>query len=352
MDKKLKYIFVVRQLGSGGAEMSTILLGQQLYARGHQIEIWNIGKWSSVDAEKWQYWATIKQISKYQLLFYKKKPNELLILVNNVGHKYTPTNNAISILHRDYIEDFEKQKSYRKKIKELLKIKFHYSKRQNIIISKLLAEKLQPFAIKPVIYIPNPFDANYVLKSSSEKMQYSLPQNFIVHVGRISYQKNQEYLLNEYLNNNELNSSVDLVFVGGETSSRQKITKKLQSIVEKHPLKYKVHFLGDVQNPFPIMKQAKCLVLCSRFESMGYVLLEAMTLNTPIVSTDEQGPKEVLGENFIGLVSKGESLSKKIIMALKHPNDYKAELPSEYEPQTVADRFENFTNQLKLESNI
>ena len=345
MVKKLKYIFIIRQLCSGGAESSTIILGKQLAIMGHEIEVWNTGVYSQDDIKKWDGWSTVKQISKFQLLFYKKISTEQMILVNNVGHKYAP-NTAISILHGDCLEKFFNARSYSKKIRELVKVKFKFSKRQNINISKLLTEKLQPFTSKTVEYIPNPFDSKNVLDKANDKITYDLPSKFIVHVGRMSPEKNQELLLCDYLSNNKLNSSADLVFIGGDVSKKINVLKKLISIANGHPLRKKVHFLGDITNPFPIMKCAKCLVLCSKTESMGYVLLEAISLNLPIISTCTNGAREVLGEDFIGLVKTGESISEKVLMALRNPEKFKLELSDEYEAKPVAIKFENFVASL------
>ncbi|WP_318511998.1 glycosyltransferase [Photobacterium leiognathi] len=341
----MKYIFVVRQLTSGGAENATIILGKELSSRGHTVEVWNLGVDSTNDMPKWNSWAKVNKITPLTLLLFRPKNNERMILVNNVGYKYVKPKNAISILHGDCTERFSLANNLFYKIYEFLRIRNRFSKRKNIIISEILANKLELFTNHPVKYIPNPFDPNKVIIKSNENLEINLPDNFIVHVGRLSYQKNQEHILLDYLSNEELYNKVDLVFIGGDSSKEKNTEKKLLQLIKNHPLENKVHFLGDIINPYPIIKKSKCLILCSRFESMGYVLLEAMVLNIPIVSTNKQGPYEVLGNEFLGLVADNENLSHTIIKAINNPKLYKKKLPTRYNKEKVCDEFELFTKE-------
>jgi glycosyltransferase involved in cell wall biosynthesis len=338
----MKYIFVVRQLNTGGAETATILLGQELSSRGAEIEVWNLGSPSKEDLHRWNTWAVVKQKSKYSLLFYRKTTHEQLILVNNVGHRYAPINSAISILHGDCCHDLKNATTYFKIFEQRLKIYRMFSKRRNIIISKPLAKELANYTKHQPKYIANPFNADFVRAQAKDPLSIGLPDKFIIHVGRISHQKRQDILLKEYCNSIELQNSADLVFVGGEHNINNPLLPNLYKIVADNNLHDKVHFLGDQANPWPIMQRALCLVLCSDFESMGYVLLEAMELGIPIVSTDVQGPKEVLGDDFPGLVKAGECLSSRICEAIENPTKFIKTLPNRYCVEKVADEFERY----------
>jgi CDP-glycerol glycerophosphotransferase len=58
-----------------------------------------------------------------------------------------------------------------------------------------------------------------------------------------------------------------------------------------------VHLLGRRSNPFPYLKKAECFVLSSNHEGQPMVLLEAMILGKPIVSTDITGSRSVLTDH-------------------------------------------------------
>jgi glycosyltransferase involved in cell wall biosynthesis len=69
-----------------------------------------------------------------------------------------------------------------------------------------------------------------------------------------------------------------------------------------------VSFPGFSANPYPILSQASALVLSSRWEGFGLVLVEALACGCPVISTDcRSGPREILdGGRFGTLVPVGD----------------------------------------------
>jgi glycosyltransferase involved in cell wall biosynthesis len=84
-----------------------------------------------------------------------------------------------------------------------------------------------------------------------------------------------------------------------------------------------VDFAGFVANPYPCMARAAVFVLSSRSEGFGNVLVEALALGVPIVSTDcPYGPREILDAGRCGdLVPPGDpaALAAGIALLLDHP---------------------------------
>ncbi len=341
----MKYIFVVRQLENGGAEAATICLGKELALRSHEVEIWNTGNPAPASLENWNSWATVKQIKKISLIQYKKQSDEVLILVDNVGQKYVGVDQSISIIHSDRTRKYKQAKTLFKRLLERLKIKRKLSKGHNVVISKQLQLELSPFTVHQPAYIPNPFDSDRVTTLSKQAIDFpnsKLPESFIVHIGRFTITKQQGLLLSSYLDNPLLNQSADLVFIGGEQKAQKPLMTKMKREITLAQKELNVHFTDDINNPFAILSKARCLVLCSKTETMGYVLLEAMTLNIPIVSTDTIGALEVLGTDFPGIVRDGESLAERINDALANPEKYRKTLPQEYQLEFAVDKFQSY----------
>ncbi len=82
---------------------------------------------------------------------------------------------------------------------------------------------------------------------------------------------------------------------------------------------------GFVRNPFAYMARAAVLVLSSRWEGFGNVLVEALACGCPVVSTDcPGGPREILeGGRFGELVSVGDDseMAEAVLRTLDRPPD-------------------------------
>lgn len=107
-----------------------------------------------------------------------------------------------------------------------------------------------------------------------------------------------------------------------------------------------VEFAGHVANPMPYIAGADQLVLSSRFEGFGNVIIEAMACGATVVSTDcPVGPAEILDRGRLGYlapVGDAGALSEAMAVALDAPifgDDLRA-AAQRYSLDTVIGRYE------------
>jgi len=75
----------------------------------------------------------------------------------------------------------------------------------------------------------------------------------------------------------------------------------LKNLVKSNGLEKQVLFLGEKINPFVWVKNAKLFVLSSKFEGFGLILVDAMAVNTFVISSNcKTGPKEILQNGECG----------------------------------------------------
>jgi glycosyltransferase involved in cell wall biosynthesis len=97
----------------------------------------------------------------------------------------------------------------------------------------------------------------------------------------------------------------------------------LEALAESLGIAGEVHLPGFVANPFPYMHAASVVVVTSRFEGFGNVLVEAMACGTPVVTTDAPtGPREVTEDGrWAALVPVGDdaAIADAIASAIQAP---------------------------------
>jgi len=188
-----------------------------------------------------------------------------------------------------------------------------------------------------VLLLHNPVDYELMIKKSQEIVEVSLPAKFIVFVGRISVVKNLRLLIRSFAKLQSTN--LGLVIVGDGPAM-----ESLRSLIHELNLS-EVYCLGAMSNPMPIIKKSSCLVLPSFSEAFPTVLLEAISLNVPIVSTPTKGAMEILKSVPNTFISKDFSDEKEFSQLISkamssQPTDMKFSLKP-YLAETIIDEFEN-----------
>lgn len=136
----------------------------------------------------------------------------------------------------------------------------------------------------------------------------------ILGVGRLVRQKDFATLIRAFALV-RMEQPVRLIIIG-EGEERD----KLEALLRTLGLEQDVALPGFVENPYKYMKRAAVFVLSSRYEGLSNVLVEAMAVGTPVVSTDcPSGPMEILESGRWGkLVPVGDiqAMAAAVVAAL------------------------------------
>lgn len=140
-----------------------------------------------------------------------------------------------------------------------------------------------PFLFKrtKVKVIPNPFD--YPNQDIVNEF-VEIPKNTIVSAGRLIPEKGFDVLIQSFAKILEKNPEMNLMILG-EGNERN----KLEKLISELNLHQKVILKGYVNNVYPYFKKAKVCVVSSIREGFPNVLLQMMSQNERVISTDCAG---------------------------------------------------------------
>jgi glycosyltransferase involved in cell wall biosynthesis len=126
----------------------------------------------------------------------------------------------------------------------------------------------------------------------------------LVHVGRVAFEKNIDFLLRMLVRVRTEVPDVLLV-IAGEGPSR----KHLQALALRLGLERNVLFLGYLDRRNALLdcyRAGDAFVFASHTETQGLVLLEAMALGVPVVSTAVMGTSDILEPGRGALVARAD----------------------------------------------
>jgi glycosyltransferase involved in cell wall biosynthesis len=138
-------------------------------------------------------------------------------------------------------------------------------------------------------------------------------------IGRLFSAKDFPTLLKAFaLVRQKMNAKLVVLGEGEERSNLEQLIRQLN-------IKDDVDLHGFVDNPYKYIANSSSFVLSSKYEGFGNVLVEALALGKPIVSTDcPSGPSEILdGGKYGKLVPVGDvdALAQAMIESLSIDND-------------------------------
>jgi glycosyltransferase involved in cell wall biosynthesis len=185
-------------------------------------------------------------------------------------------------------------------LRKYLKYRYVFRNKKLITVSQGIAQGLERnLGVRPenVQTIYNPFIVDHVRALGSESAVLPAAQ-YILAVGALVRIKRQDLLLRAYA---RMQTTARLVLMGEGPLKNQMI-----GLANELGIANRVDFLPWQHNPYPYIKHAKLLVL-----------IEALILGTPVVSTDcPHGPSEILtGELARFLVPRNDASALAAAMA-------------------------------------
>ncbi len=317
--KKLTVCLVTISLQKGGAERSCAILSQLLHNLGYQVFIVTLN--SGVD---YAYSGTLFDLGK-------NKPNKNTLLsrvkrVMDLKRFLVKQKVDVIIDHRSknkyYRELFYAQYVYQgiKKIyvvhssnlaqyltdKPKKFIAHCLAKTHLVAVSKYIGNELiKQHGLSRVTTIYNCFLPEW--KTGNEEVPSQLQdKKYILSYGRIDDAvKDFSFLLDAYNYSLLWKKGVYLVIMGEGKDKEMLFEKAKQLQIEDWVL-----FLPFHQNPFPVIKQARVVTLTSKYEGFPMVLIESLSLRTPVISLDiVSGPAEIIKHEQNGLLIPERNVS-------------------------------------------
>lgn len=163
-----------------------------------------------------------------------------------------------------------------------------------------------------IIVMPNYIDTDEILEKSKNSHDIRIDNNNynLVSVGRMEKQKGYDITVNLMKDIVSKNKNIKLYIIGDG-----KERKKIEKLINKYNLNNNIILLGKKNNPYSIMKDMDALLLTSRYEGQGMVLLEAKTLGLDLFLPKhlEKYNKGIVGnDNLEEIIIKSKKKNKVI----------------------------------------
>ena len=214
--------------------------------------------------------------------------------------------------------------------------------RQDLVQTEAVRTAVKPIAGNtPVHVVPNavPPPSLSTAESSSASLspRLELPsgRNWFVAVGRLSYEKGFDRLIEAFAEAADQCPDWNLVIIGDGPEK-----PKLQQTVQNFGLHNRVVFPGWIESPWLALPKSSIAIVPSRYEGFPNALLEAMSHGLAPISFDcESGPSEIITHNENGLLIPQDDVAGLAATMQSLANDDKTRTHLATAAQSVNDRF-------------
>ncbi|RLA57390.1 MAG: hypothetical protein DRQ78_13560 [Epsilonproteobacteria bacterium] len=329
---------IITNLAGSGAEKIVIQMARMFKSKGIDVHIFlleNVLTYDNINDLQIHLLSQKRDIYKVLKIFGDKllanKLNKMVERIESDGTRFdlflsnSPSADRVMfeskqaniryVIHNSYafeIKEFREMGKVSRANKKLKLYRRIYKGGNLITVSERAKNnfKLLDIDYKSCQTIYNPFNFEEIRQLGSKKLD--LPEeSYLLSASAFRFVKRHDILLETYA---KLKNPPPLKLLCP-------LNPELLKLIKKFDLEKKVEILGFKTNPYPYIKNAKMLILSSQREGLPTVLIEALILGTPVVSTDcVSGPSEILTgklSKYLAKVNDSDDLSMKIQLALK-----------------------------------
>lgn len=199
--------------------------------------------------------------------------------------------------------------------------------KRKIITNKKKAYVLPGEGIDTLAYYPEK-------KNKSEKTIFTMISRILWDKGFKEYVLAAKMIKEKYRN-------IEFNLIGPiDEGNPAKVDKK---IIEHYAMQGIINYLGSAENVKPYIVESDCIILPSYREGIPRILLEAASMEKPIITTDVPGCKEVVKDNYNGFLCKAkcaDDLAKKIEAFLRL-SEYERNILGKNGRKLVLEKFDN-----------
>lgn len=330
--KKIKVLHIIKSLGRGGAEMllpETLKLHNQTKFEFHYIyflpwkdQMVNALKDAGGKVSCFEAKDNIRLILQYKKIITYCKKHEIALIhchlpwagfVGRLVHK----RNDLPVLYTEH----NMQERYHKVTKTINKLSFNSQSLAFGVsedVSKSIKENINPKI--PVKTLLNGVNTDSFIKTphSEIREEFNIPKDAIVlgNVAVFRFQKRLVEWLQVLHDLRRKGLNVYGIIVGAGP-----LEEEIKDEWKRLGLENVVFFAGLQTNVKPYFEAMDIFMMSSSFEGLPIALLEAMSMECAVVSTDAGGIKEVIRNEKDGLtvpVEKWQELSEKVALLIQN----------------------------------
>lgn len=192
------------------------------------------------------------------------------------------------------------------------------------------------------IILYNVIDKEQILNKSE---MFDCKANYdLIFLGRLAYPKNPERLIEIINLVKKQKKDISLAIVGdGEERA------KIEKMIDDYKLNENITLFGFQDNPYPILKQSKILIMTSIYEGTPMAALEAQAMGKPIIGTPVDGIKKIVKNEYNGFLSNDNTKISEAIINYTESDEYKNIANN---VKRCFDKFNNLTKYIKSINDI